>query len=171
MIFLLGCHCHARHRCQHQAARDVIERHDVEAGRHGMFAHGGQSAAPAARRAFQDDPSVSPGAPARGAEGVIELVFTVDIDDPGEIGRFAIRRRRAGTQSQPRRINPRTNGRVRCPMTATCAAGGRWAIAITRSTMAALEASSDTVVDGGSTSATSAFSWYMICPSIDEPKT
>ena len=68
--------------------------------------------------------------------------------------------RRLRTQSQPRRNSPRTKGRVWCPMTATWAAGGRWAIAITRSTSAAL-ASSDTALDGGSTSAASAFSWYM----------
>ena len=79
--------------------------------------------------------------------------------------------RRLRTQSQPRRNSPRTNGRVWCPMTATWAGGGRWAIAITRSTSAALEASSDTALDGGSTSAASAFSWYMIGPSKIRTKT
>ena len=86
-------------RGQHQPARDVIERHDLEAGRHGVVAHGGQAAAPAAGRAFQHDPSAGAGAPARRAQGVVELVLAVDIDDPGEVGRLAIRRGRAGTQA------------------------------------------------------------------------
>ena len=60
--------------------------------------------------------------------------------------------RRLRTPSQPRRSSATTKGRVWCPMTATCAVCGRWAIAITRSTSAP-SASSDTGLDGGSPSA------------------
>ena len=79
-------------------------------------------------------------AAARGAQGIVELGFDGDIDDPGspagsQSGAGASGRR-LRTQAQPLRNTPSTNGRVRCPMTATWAVSGRWAIARMRSTMA-----------------------------------
>ena len=175
MVFLLGGQCRARPRGQHQPARDVIERHDLEAGRHGVVAHGGQAAAPAAGRALQHDPSVGAGAPARRAQGIVELVLAVDIDDPGEVGRLAIRRGRAGTQAAhavaAAAQQPENKRQGVVSDDRDVRRGGRWAIAITRSTSAALDASSDTALDGGSTSAASAFSWYMIGPSKIRTKT
>ena len=153
----------------------MIERNDIEAGGHGVLAHGAEGAPPAAGRTLQDDPAVSPRAPARGAQGIVELLFTVDIDDPGEIRRLAIRRGRTGTQAAhavaaaAQRSEDERQGMVSDDR--DMRGFGRWAIAITRSTMAALEASSDTVLDGGSTSAASCVSRYMVCPSNDQAQT
>ena len=38
-------------------------------------------------------------AAARGAQGIVELAFVSHIDDPGEIGGFAIRRGGTGTEA------------------------------------------------------------------------
>src|SRR5882757_424175 len=99
MICLLGCHRQARQRGQDQPARDMIERNDIETGGDGVLTHGAEGAPPAAGRALQDDPPVGSRAPARSPQGIVELLFTVDIDDPAEIRRLAIRRSRTGTQA------------------------------------------------------------------------
>lgn len=76
----------------------MVERHDVEPVGHGTLADRSKVGAADTGGTFNDHAAGTAGPRARGTQRFVELAFA-DIDDPGEIRRFAIRRGGAGAKA------------------------------------------------------------------------
>ncbi|OZB23546.1 MAG: hypothetical protein B7X63_18505 [Rhodospirillales bacterium 39-66-50] len=77
----------------------MIERNHDEARAGRAIADGGKSCAADALRAFHDHAAAGSGPAARGLQRLAEFVFAGDVDDPGEVGGFTVRRDRVRTQA------------------------------------------------------------------------